>query len=94
MQLIGSEPTITSVAVSGTSAVLAPTSGDRKYLIIWNQSGQDLYVAMGATAAATDGNYTVIVSNGTAYEVPGIYQGPVSGITASGSGNVNVTVID
>lgn len=94
MQLIGSEPTISSVAVSTSTATLAAASGDRKYLMIWNQSGQAIYIAMGTSAAATDGNYSLKLDNDTGYEVPGIYQGAVSAITASGSGNVNVTVID
>lgn len=92
MQYLGSVANITSVSVSATSAVLA-TTGARKYAIVYNASGSNLYLAFGDTAATSAGNYTVVVSPNSAYEIPGIYQGALSGVLNSGSGNVSVTIV-
>lgn len=92
MQITGSISDIASVAVSTTTAVLSNNRA-RKYLIVHNASGQDLYLAYGGTATSSVGGYSVIVADGSSYEVPGVYQGDISGITSSGSGNVSVTTI-
>jgi hypothetical protein len=94
MKFTGSKGVISSVAVSTSSSEIMPTNGSRKYGIIWNASGQEVLVAFGDTATTSEGGYTVKVADGAAYELPATYRGSVSGITASGTGNVSVTVIE
>ena len=93
MQVVGSISTISAVGVSTSSALLLP-AGDRKYAIIHNFSGVPLFVAFAATATSASGGFTVIVADGEAYEIPAVWKGPLSCITGSGSGNVNVTTIE
>lgn len=92
MQYVGSIGEIESVAVSTTSA-LALSSGDRKYGLIYNDSGVTVYIAFGDTATASAGGFSVAIDDGAFYEIPGLYKGPVSVITASGSGNISVTSV-
>lgn len=93
MQYVGSRGTITSVSVSSTTA-LAMAAGARKYGIVYNESGQTVYLAFADTATTTAGGYTVAILDSAYYEIPGVYQGAVSAITESGAGSISVTVID
>ena len=94
MKFTGSEGTISSVAVSSTTAVLAAANDNRKYMIVHNLSGAEIFIAFAATADHTAGNYTVKLADGSAYEVPALYLGAVSAITETASGNVNVTIVE
>lgn len=94
MQITGSKGTVSSVAVSTTSATVLAANGDRKYAIIHNASGGTLSLRFGSDAATTSaGGFTVNVSDGSAYEVTGVYKGAITGILDAGSGNVSVTEI-
>ena len=86
--------TLTNVALSTTSVVLAAANADRRQLIIANDSNRNLRVAFDATATATA--FTVLLAAGAHYEAPlDGYTGVVSGIWQSaGSGAARVTEIE
>lgn len=92
MQFVGSIGTLSSVALSSTSAVLLAASA-RKFGVIHNDTSTTLYLAFADTATTSTGGFTVAVDAGSYYEIPSVYQGPISGILASGSGNASVTSV-
>jgi hypothetical protein len=92
MKLIGSTTTVTEVACSTTVATLAAVNESRVYTIIHNATGGDLYVKLGGLDAAED-DFSVIIADGAAYEVPSLFRGAISGIMAADSGNAYVTEI-
>jgi hypothetical protein len=81
----------TSVAVSTTSAPLFALGAGTRFRGISNITGQIIYVLFGnGTASAT--NHTVPIAAGGYYEFPQpLYTGPVSAVTATGSGNALIT---
>jgi hypothetical protein len=80
------DSTITAVAQSTVSVVLAAANADRRGLTIYNNSNRVLFVRA-ATGAATLSNWTVRLDRNDYYELPfPVYTGDVAGIWASGSG--------
>jgi hypothetical protein len=78
--------TVTAVAQSTSSVVLAAANSDRRGLAIYNNSNRVLFVRA-ATGAATVSNFTVRLNRNDYYELPfPVYTGVVTGIWASGSG--------
>lgn len=86
-------PTVTGVAASATSTTLLAANALRRNATIQNDStSAPLYVRLGAVAAAaTSGNYTILLGPGAYYEVPANYTGEVRGIWSSATGFANVT---
>ncbi len=85
--------TVTAVPMTGSSASLTAAlgAGAAPIRYISNTSGQILYVRFG-TAAASTTDYTLQLAAGQVWESPSpFYAGPMQGILATGSGNVNVT---
>ena len=86
-----SSATCTSPAMSTTVATLASSNSSRKGLVIFNDTGQILYVKFGTGATTTD--FTVKIPDQAVYELPfqGLYTGAVTGILSTGSGEAYVT---
>lgn len=88
--------TLTSVASSATSVALFATNGVASGRTIFNDSVANLYVAFTATAASTSA-YTVKIAPAGYYEFPGAdggsgaYNGAVTGIWDSATGNARLT---
>lgn len=93
MQLIGSQGSISTVSVGATATAIT-TVDNRKYVIIQNDSGSDVFIGLTQTSGDLSTSvYTVKLATASTYEVPGIYVGPIYAIVSSGTANVNVTVI-
>lgn len=90
-----STPTITGVAASATSTtLLAANPARRGAMIVSDPTSAALYIRLGAAvAAATNGNYSVILYGGDTYEIPANYAGEIRGIWATATGFCNVTEI-
>lgn len=87
-----STTTFTKVAASTTVATLAAENGRRVGLLIFNNSAVDLYVRF--DAAATSADFTLKIPTMAIYEMPKEYfTDSVTGILASGTGNIMVTEI-
>lgn len=87
----GQTAVITSPAVSTTSATVLTERGTRNMWFVFNATAAILYLRFG-TAPASSTDYSVQVPAGGYYECPvPVYGGRVTGILASGSGNVQVT---
>ncbi len=84
--------TVTTVAVSTTSATLLAAGVGLNFRAVSNTSGQVLYVRFG-TGAAVSTDHTVAVASGGYYEFPQpLYTGAVTAIMGGGTtGNVLVT---
>jgi hypothetical protein len=83
--------TLSNVAASATSVTLLASNTARKGGTIWNDSTAILYVKLGSTAAAT--SCTVKMAADSYYEVPFNYNGIITGIWASATGNARVTEV-
>lgn len=94
MQYVGSQATISSVAISTSTFEIMPANENRKYGIIHNASGQEVLIAFDEDATTSEGGYTVKLADGSAYEVTGVFKGAINGIVASGIGNLSVTVVE
>lgn len=85
--------TIARPGTSTTSASILAASAGRAGFIIVNDSAVVLYVLFGSgTASAT--NYTLTLAAGATYEQregAATYAGPITAVTASSSGNAQVT---
>lgn len=80
-----------SAVTAGTSVVtLLAANANRKALIIFNDSGRNIYIKFGTAASATD--FTIRMADNSVYELPlPIYTGILTVITAAGSGPVRIT---
>jgi hypothetical protein len=83
-----STATITRVATSTTAATLLAANVARKKAVIMTELGTQTYIAYGSVASAT--NYTYVLGATTSLEID-TWQGSISAIRASGTGNVQVT---
>lgn len=85
--------TITSVAGSATSVTLLAANTLRSGAMFYNDSTQIVYLALASTASTS--SYTVQLPPNGYYELPaaGCYNGIVTGIQSSATGNVRVTEI-
>lgn len=83
--------TVTSPAMSTTSAALTAGGTNPSVRYIANTTGQILYILLGTgTASAT--NYTIQLAAGATWESPApFYNGPIQGVMATGTGNATVT---
>jgi len=83
--------TITRVASSASSVMLADANRNRRGLTIYNESTANLYVKCNATATTTD--YTVKVLPGGYVNFRGnpIYVGRIDGIWSAANGAAQVT---
>lgn len=83
--------TLSSVAVSASSAQLLASNSARSGVIIHNDSSATLYIKFGTTATSSIGGYTYSLGSGGTLELPGpgqkIYTGRIDGIWSSASGN-------
>ena len=84
--------TATSVASSATSVSLIAANTARRTLTIFNDSGETLYVCIGATATVNTAIFIALPNEFYRMERP-IYQGELSGIWAGGgaAGVANIT---
>lgn len=80
--------TATSPSVTTTSSQLLAANSSRKMASFTNNAAAILYLELGATAS--NSAYTVALNQGDLYELPIAYTGVVSGVLASGTGNVLV----
>ena len=87
----GHAATTSNVTVSGTVATLLAANTARVGFVLWNESGQTVFVKFGS--GATTSSYTRQIANGGVYEARDLYRGQVTAITSTGSGAVRVTEI-
>lgn len=83
--------TVTPAAMTTSAANLLAAGQSRRMFHIFNGTAAILYVKFGSAASSTD--YTLQVAAGGYYEsAPGNpYSGLITGVLATGSGNVQVT---
>lgn len=82
---------ITAVNVLSSSTSLYTTTAGVKGVTVYNNSGESVYLTLGATASLT--LFTVRLIAGAYYETPFNYNGPLSAIAATGPAEVFVTTI-
>jgi hypothetical protein len=75
-----------TTATITTSATVLALNASRKGATIFNESGDPLYVMLGASASVTV--YAVQIAVGGYYEVPFGYTGIITGIAKSGNSTV------
>jgi hypothetical protein len=81
---------VTSVTVTTASSTLVSANTSRRGLVLYNDSGKVVSIKYGT--GTTSASFTYKIATGSAFEMPEpIYNGLISGITASGSGPVLVT---
>jgi hypothetical protein len=81
--------TLANVAGSTSSVTLIASNTARLGATIFNDSTSILYVKFGSTASAT--SFTVRMVSNAYYEVPYNYNGIITGIWVSATGNARVT---
>jgi hypothetical protein len=83
--------TLSNVASSATNVTLLASNSARKGAAIYNDSTQNLYLKLGATASTS--SFTVLLVAGAYYELPttSVYTGIIDGIWASANGSARVT---
>lgn len=84
-------PTVSRVTSVATTTTLLAANAARRLATIFNESTSVLFVKFGATASAT--SYTVQVSAGGYYEVPGFYSGAIDGIWSAANGAAQITEV-
>lgn len=86
-------PASSVVNVGTTSTTLLSSNTSRKYALLVNDSDEDVYIKLGATAVLNQG--IRINANGGSYELSlgngNLYTGSVNGICLSGSKKILVT---
>ena len=82
---------LTNVAGSATSVTVLAANTARKGAAIFNDSTTDLFCKFGTTASAT--SFTVKILAGGYYEIPFWYNGIITGIWTTATGNARVTEI-
>ena len=84
-----STATLTSVAASTTTESLLASNSSRKALSLYNDSISAVYVAFAATASSSA--YSVKMQPNSFFENSILYQGAVSGIWVTATGNMRIT---
>ncbi|MCP3684461.1 MAG: hypothetical protein GY861_17490 [bacterium] len=74
------------IDVDATSTEVRGGNGNRKFLILVNDSDEVIYISLSATAAMNEG--VRLNANGGTLIIGEEYNGPVSAICASGSKNL------
>lgn len=86
-------PTHTVVTVGATTTQIVAANANRKYLLLINDSDENIYLKLGAAGVINAG--IRLNANGGSYEmfaiVGNIYTGAINGICASGSKKLLVT---
>jgi len=80
----------TKVTVGNTPTTVIASNSDRRFVVIVNDSDEDVYLNLSATAVINEG--IRINANGGSY-IEDIYTGAISGICASGGKNVTVAEV-
>lgn len=82
----------TRPAINNVSAVLLAANTNRKYVMIFNQSGATIFIKMGATAVINEG---IRLANNEWYEITAdnLWVGTINAIK-SGAASVNVDVFE
>jgi hypothetical protein len=84
--------TLSSAIASTTAFEILPTNPDRKIVLLHVDGNRTWFIGLGATP--TTNLYTVKFGNGSTYEVPERYTGPISVIAdADGSSTMMITEI-
>lgn len=86
-------PTHTAITVGAATTVIAAANANRKYLLMVNDSNEDIYIKLGAPGVLNEGirinlgggNYEISIRNGNSY------LGAINGICASGAKILLVT---
>jgi len=88
-----SNATLTSVTAATTSTALLAANPSRKGAYIYNNGGANMYLAYGATASLTA--FSVKIAAGSFFELPTtpVWQGALSAIWDSVSGNAQITEV-
>lgn len=87
-----SSATLSNVSSSASNVTLLAANASRRGAIFYNDSTQNAYVKLGATASATSFSYLLVP--GQTLELPApIYTGIVDGIWASANGSMRVSEI-
>lgn len=81
--------TQTSVASSASNVTLLASNANRLGVVIYNDSTQNLFVKLGATASSS--SFAYFAAPGGHVEIPYGYTGQIDGIWASANGNARVT---
>lgn len=95
--ITASEPTsntsaITYPALTGANQTLLAANASRKAAVITNDSGNTLYVKLGATASATSYSFKLIAGDILELGPTGlIWQGIIDAFSSAASGNAAVT---
>lgn len=83
---------VTSVNVTTSSTQLLAANVNRKAVIIFNDSGANIYVKYGTGATTTSFTWRV-ANNGVLEIYNNIYNGVIHAVRASGTGDVRVTEV-
>lgn len=83
--------TVTPVSSSATVVTLQAANGNRRGLMVYNDSTKILFLKLGSVASQTD--FSVKMSSQAYFEIPGNYTGIVTGIWASANGFAYITEI-
>jgi len=82
---------VQAVDVPAVAFSVLKQNRQRRGFMIWNASGNPLYVKLGGTAKASATDFSFIVADGQMYE-PGVpFVGDVSAFTGTAAGTVHVT---
>jgi hypothetical protein len=85
------DATVTAVAASTSAVTLFAAAGTVSSRPVFNDSTAVLYLKFGAAAATN--SYTVQVPAGGYFEVPGAYNGQVTGVWAAANGSAYCTEV-
>lgn len=87
----GPTSSVTSVASSASNVTILASNASRLGATIYNDSNQELYLKLGATASTT--SFTVKMNKDDYYEIPFGYTGVIHGIWTSANGFARITEI-
>ncbi len=80
------DATNTKVSIGSTSTLISNVNRNRKFLVLVNDSNEDIYIALGSTAVMNEG-LKINASTGTV-TINSDYTGKVYGICSSGGKNL------
>lgn len=85
-----STATNTKVAVGSSSTSVLVANTDRRFAILVNDSNEDIYIALGATAILNQGIRLNAAGGSLEINSTNLYTGAITAICASGSKNLTV----
>lgn len=80
---------VSTASVTNTNTTVLAANNSRLGAAIYNEGSVACFVKLGATASAT--SYTIKIAVDGYYELPIVYTGIITGITASGTATLRVT---